>query len=50
MTRGRSTLLLLLVALGLGAYIYFVEMEREHRAFVAKTVVERKGVLPEFQN
>ncbi len=29
MTRGRSTLLLLLVAAGLGAYIYFVEMERE---------------------
>ena len=29
MTRGRSTLLLLLVALGLGAYIYFVEMKRE---------------------
>lgn len=29
MRRGRSTLLLLLVALGLGAYIYFVEMKRE---------------------
>jgi hypothetical protein len=29
MTRGRSTLLLLVVALGLGAYIYFVEMKRE---------------------
>ncbi len=28
MNRGRSTLLLLLVALGLGAYIYFVEMKR----------------------
>lgn len=29
MNRGRSTLLLLLVAVGLGAYIYFVEMKRE---------------------
>lgn len=29
MTRGWSTLLLLAVALGLGAYIYFVEMKRE---------------------
>jgi len=29
MRRGRSTLLLLLVALGLGAYIYFVESKRE---------------------
>src|SRR5690606_8129971 len=29
MSRGRSTLLLLAVALGLGAYIYFVEMKRE---------------------
>jgi len=29
MNRGRSTLLLLLVAAGLGAYIYFVEMKRE---------------------
>lgn len=29
MSRGRSTLLLLAVALGLGAYIYFVEMKRD---------------------
>lgn len=29
MSRGKSTLLLLAVALGLGAYIYFVEMKRE---------------------
>lgn len=29
MSRGRSTLLWLAVALGLGAYIYFVEMKRE---------------------
>lgn len=29
MNRGRTTLLLLLVAVGLGAYIYFVEMKRE---------------------
>ncbi len=29
MNRGRSTLLLLLAGLGLGAYIYFVEMKRE---------------------
>jgi hypothetical protein len=32
MSRGRSTLLLLLVALALGAYVYFVESEREPAA------------------
>jgi hypothetical protein len=39
MNRGRNTLLLLLVGLGLGAYIYFFEMKRQPASETPETVL-----------